>query len=127
MCGNEEPHLIAYDFLLQLKPLFTTRLDGRIEPCPGEGAIGPAEYDNALATVCQRLQAESLKMNEEHRRKLNLAPAFWFGHFATEGHVLYLLDESGSASREAIYKIKPSDVELYHWEQFDASTHGYAA
>lgn len=124
LCGNEEPHLVTYDFPLTLKPLFATRLDGRIEPLAGEGCTGPAEYDAALPALCQRLQAEALQRNEEHRRRHNLTPAFWFGHFATEGYVLFLLDESGAAARNAIYKIKPADIEAYHWEQFDAQTHG---
>lgn len=127
LCGNEEPHLVTYDFPLTLKALFHTRLDGRIVPIVSEGATGPAEYDAALPALCQRLQAEGLQRNEAHRKRHNLTPSYWFGHFAVEGHVLYLLDESGAASRDAIYKIKPTDVEAYHWEHFDAQTHGYAS
>ena len=125
LCGSEDPHLITYDFPLCLKALFLTRLDGRLEPVTDAACIGPHEFNVGLAAVCQKLQSESLQINEEHRRKHNLSPGFWFGHFAVEGHVLYLLDESGSAARDAVYKIKPSDVEPYHWEQFDSAAHAY--
>lgn len=125
LCGSEDPHLITYDFPLCLKALFLTRLDGRLEPVTDAACIGPHEFNVGLAAVCQKLQSESLQINEEHRRKRNLSHGFWFGHFAVEGHVLYLLDESGSAARDAVYKIKPSDVEPYHWEQFDSAAHAY--
>jgi hypothetical protein len=50
-----------------------------------------------------------------------LEPSYWFDHFIEEGRVLYLVGEDKCViNRESLYKIKPKDIELYHWEQFDS-------
>jgi hypothetical protein len=60
------------------------------------------------------------KINEEFRAKNGLKYLYWFNHFAIEGRVLYLVGEDGFVvTRESIYRIKPKDIEQYHWEQFD--------
>ena len=120
ICGNSLPHLVKYDFALDLKPLFFIHKGGKIRPClkvRGMEEFGPIPYTpfeshNSCIRLCKMLQKDSLERNENYRKEHNLKHKYEYEHFAVEGHVLYLLDEQGFVvSRNSIYKVKPRDVE----------------
>lgn len=151
LCGSLQPHLVKYEFDIALKPLFVTKLNGAIvpygawvllqnkgevpstEPLP-EGAqllerdIGPRPLtQEQLVLLCDDIKAKALELNEQHRAKLGITASFYFECFAYEGKVLYLLnDRFETVTRTSIFKIKPKDIEMFHWEQFDASLQGKA-
>jgi len=132
VCGNTLPHLVKYDFELDLKPLFFGHVNGKIRPCIGlKGAeeFGPtAYYPNVSHATCVRLckmlQKNSLERNQAYREKNNLKHKYEYEHFIIEGHVLYLLDKDGFLVTRNMYKVKPSDVEEVHWERFDEAKKG---
>ncbi|KAG2387965.1 hypothetical protein C9374_000815 [Naegleria lovaniensis] len=133
ICGNTLPHLVKYDFALDLKPLFFVHKSGKIRPClkvRGMEEFGPMPYTpfeshKSCIRLCRMLQKDSLERNENYRKKHNLKHKYEYEHFEVEGHVLYLLDDHGFVvSRNSIYKVKPRDVEEVHWEQFDEMKKG---
>ncbi len=151
LCGSLQPHLVKYDFDIALKPLFVTKLNGAIVPYGAwalsqsngevpptapvpQGAllleqdIGPRPFTSEqLGLLCDEIKARALELNEQHRAKLGIATCFYFESFACEGKVLYLLNDRLEAlTRSSIFKIKPKDIEMYHWEQFDAPMQGKA-
>jgi predicted kinase len=126
LCGSQEPHLVDYDFELELKPLFKVYRDGRIAP------IISYDLDNSslvrrwvgqddLVAKCKARQVADLETNCLHRYYNNLPVRYEYRHFATEGRVLYLLDEDGYLINRTMYKIKPIDVESVHRSHFDDS------
>jgi len=131
LCGNKFPHLVKYDFEVALEPLFQTFHDGVIQPI--HNAKGPrfnvplllptSKFDKIqLVKILSDYQKEALAANEKHRKDHNLKKCYWYDHFAVEGLVLYPLDKDGNLiNRDAMYKIKPQDIELFHWEQFDVN------
>lgn len=129
LCGNQVPHLVKYDFQLALKPLFLTYMDGRISPIlsteEGSTEVKVIDSDQVktkgdLERVLEVLQDEALTANIKYRESRGLSHCYWYDHFIVEGHVLYLVDEDNFLiNRDYIYKIKPKDIELFHWEQFD--------
>jgi len=151
LCGSLQPHLVKYNFDIALKPLFITKLNGAIvpygawvlsqsngevpatQPLP-QGAqlleqdIGPQPVTpDQLVLLCDEIKTNALELNEQHRAKLGIATCFYFESFACEGKVLYLLNDRLEAiTRTSIFKIKPKDIEMYHWEQFDAPMQGKA-
>lgn len=62
LCGQKEPHLVKYDFDLDLKPLFHTFTDGSIAPSMGElkeTDFGPIAYDTEkIVQICKEYQAK---------------------------------------------------------------------
>ncbi len=151
LCGSLQPHLVKYEFDVALKPLFVTKLNGAIVPygawviAQGSGEvpvatplpqgaqlleqdIGPRPLtQEQLISLCDEIKAKALELNEQHRAKLGISTCFYFESFAYEGKVLYLLnDKLEAVTRTSIFKIKPKDIEMYHWEQFDAPMQGKA-
>lgn len=131
LCGKKEPHLVKYDFDIDLKPLFFTREDGRISPFIGNHeALGNMErpfhynYSGYVASVCRSAQVNDHETNEAYRKELGLPHKYEFEHFATEGKVLYLVDEDHICVDRTLYKIKPRDIEEVHWQTFDATMQG---
>jgi len=140
LCGSDEPHLVRYDFDIELKPLLYLHENGSIEPCismPQQAvdaidAASPVQinhlypYDGKtsdgykeLIHRVQELQAYNLGLNEKFRTDNGLSHQYEYNHFITEGNVLYLLnDKNQCVDRNLIYKIKPTDVEEVHWETF---------
>jgi len=67
------------------------------------------------------LQKMCYECNENFRKRLGLKLKYEYFHFATEGFVLYILDEKDRVVPDrTMYKIKPIDIEEVHWSQFDA-------
>lgn len=123
LCGNKEPHLVKYNFDLELKPLFVTYADGNIKPYqdPNFGAyISNVDIDKS----CQVLQDADLKTNQQYRAANNLPHRYEYEHFAVEGKALYLLDADGYVIDRTMYKVKPSDIEDVHWASFDKTMQG---
>ena len=62
LCGQKEPHLVKYDFDLELKPLFHTFTDGSIAPSIGElkdTDFGPINYDTEkIVQICKEYQQQ---------------------------------------------------------------------
>jgi len=60
LCGQKEPHLVKYDFELDLKPLFHTFTDGSIAPAINElkeTDFGPINYDpEKIVQICKEYQ-----------------------------------------------------------------------
>lgn len=121
LCGKKEPHLVRYDFDISLKPLFVIFNDGGISPC---GSVVRYITDKPVTEVCKEFQDKDFKINIQHRMVNKLPHKYEYEHFATEGKVLYLLDDSGKTINRTMYKIKPSDVEDVHWQTFDAILQG---
>jgi len=131
LCGNKFPHLVKYDFEVSMEPLFQTFNDGVIQPI--QNSKGPrfnvptllptGKFDKAqLGKILSDYQRDALAANEKHRKDNNLKKCYWYDHFFVEGLVLYLLDKDGNLiNRDSMYKIKPQDIELFHWEQFDVN------
>lgn len=63
---------------------------------------------------CQTLQQEALELNKQFREKNQLKQKYEYGHFYTEGFVLYLLDKDGFVINRVMYKIKPRDIEVWY-------------
>jgi len=132
LCGRKLRHLVKYDFDIRMEPLFVTHYDSTITP-----VLNPrgTQYDiygvpmtlsastcssEDLSRMLSKFQQDALRQNELHRQQHNMTFSMWFEHFVVEGKVLYLLGSDGNLiSRDSIFKIKPSDIESSHWEQFD--------
>jgi hypothetical protein len=125
LCGRHEPHLVAYDFDIDLKPLFKTMNNGDIEPI----LIGRSQEEKVvlhdivpsenLILLCKRAQQQDFHGNEEFRQKHHLQHRYEYDHFENEGWVLYLLDKNMKVINRTMYKIKPRDIEEVHWGSFD--------
>lgn len=117
LCGRCEPHLVSYDFDIDLKPLFKTLNNGAIQPIligrTKEEKVVIREISDvqSLSELCQKAQREDFEMNEEFRRKHNLKHRYEYEHFITEGYVLYLLDKNNYVVNRTMYKVKPRDIE----------------
>jgi len=124
LCGRREPHLVAYDFDIALKPLFFTYFDGTIAPAieNPDTDIGPLKLSTEeVIRRIREFQKMDFETNEEFRRKNNLQRKYERNHFAVEGRVLYCLDEKGRLLRRTMYKVKPPDIEEVHWSNFDTT------
>ncbi|KAK5584876.1 hypothetical protein RB653_006494 [Dictyostelium firmibasis] len=144
LCGNKLPHIVKYDFDIDLKPLFTISAQGGlIKPIiivndnnddkDGQNQfvqyvtietkeIKEEEEENKkLIKKIEDIKIQLLKENKEFRIVNGLSEnMIWFNHFSQEGRVLYLLNEQGTLiNHRQIYSIKPKDTEKSHWEQFD--------
>ncbi|EGC28463.1 hypothetical protein DICPUDRAFT_160117, partial [Dictyostelium purpureum] len=128
LCGSLLPHIVKYDFEIDLKPLFTISSDnGKVSPIivsqqqqQEEGSfiqlksIEPNQdqksFNDSLLQTVYLIKKQLLERNQTFRKENNLQEnTVWFNHFIEEGRVLYLLDEN----------VKPKDSEKSHWEQFD--------
>ena len=118
LCGSMEPHLVKYNFDLELKPLFVTYMDGKIKPYQ-DPSFGSAISNQNIDQSCMTLQTADLKANQQYRATNNLPHRYEYEHFTVEGKVLYLLDKDGYLIDRIMYKIKPSDIEEVHWNYFD--------
>lgn len=128
LCGQLEPHLVNYDFDIDLKPLFYTTYDGKIAPITNvEPSLeyGPAEIrgDEAIK-IAKEFQKEDEEVNEKYRKEKGLKIKYEFNHFIREGRVLYCLDSEGKLINRTMYKIKPKDIEEVHWANFDTNMKG---
>ncbi|KAM9963968.1 hypothetical protein ACTFIW_005609 [Dictyostelium discoideum] len=145
LCGSKLPHIVKYDFDIDLKPLFTISTQGGlIKPIIDDnsskdnGQIQFVQYvkinnnnnnnnnseeeDNKkLIELIDEIKINLLKENQEFRKVNGLSEnMIWFNHFLQEGRVLYLLNDQGTlVNHRQIYSIKPKDAEKSHWEQFD--------
>lgn len=134
MCGTDEPHLVKYDFVLELKPLFTIHENGRVKPVinlkeksNGYGNIHYSfdsthdvnEKESVIHGLIRGVQGYCFSLNEQYRADNNLLVKYEYDHFITEGMVLYVLDSNGFVKNRTMYKIKPKDIEEVHWQRFD--------
>jgi predicted kinase len=115
LCGKKEPHLVAYDFDIALKPLFVTRQHGGIKPFSLQFECKRDSWQER----CQKFQEDDYALNEEYRKKNGLEHKYEYNHFATEGKVLYCVDKNGYVIDRTMYKVKPKDIEEVHWQTFD--------
>lgn len=120
--GTKEPHLVKYTHGIGLMALFKRKYNGGIKPCPD--VIRNAYNTDTALESCKNWQTMDLRMNEQYRNKNNLPHKYEFEHFATEGKVLYLLNEEGYVINNIMYKIKPSDIEEVHWSTFNDNMQG---
>ena len=122
LCGQKEPHLVHYDFDIDLKPLFKTHFDGKIKPIDGSNH----DFMNSshLEAHCKACQTVDWETNEKFRTDYGLDVKYEYDHFATEGRVLYILDDDGFIFDRTMYKIKPKDIEEVHWQTFDNNLQG---
>jgi predicted kinase len=123
LCGSKEPHLVKYDFDIDLKPLFYTRMNGRIEPYTYGNHREFVDSANVV-TACTYAQNLDTELNTSYRSSLRLPHKYEYEHFAVEGKVLYLLDDDGICINRTLYKVKARDVEEVHWQTFDATMQG---
>ncbi|KYR02438.1 hypothetical protein DLAC_01278 [Tieghemostelium lacteum] len=126
LCGSKVPHIVKYDFELDLKPVFTIRSNtGEITPVVAEGTdIVTSDSEIPISTLLKDMEAIKVELyskNKEFRKVNGLREnMFWFNHFAEEGRVLYILNDQGTLLQpKLIYSVKPQDTEKAHWEQFD--------
>ncbi|KAM9998381.1 hypothetical protein ACTFIY_008042 [Dictyostelium cf. discoideum] len=138
LCGSKLPHIVKYDFDIDLKPLFTISTQGGLikpiiddDSSKDNGQIQFVQYvkinnnseeDNKkLIELIDEIKINLLKENQEFRKVNGLSEnMIWFNHFLQEGRVLYLLNDQGTlVNHRQIYSIKPKDAEKSHWEQFD--------
>lgn len=124
LCGQKEPHLVNYGFDLALKPLFLVCENGRIRPIVTMDSVLVDTDAQDLVELCQQLQNDDLKRNEYYRERENLDHKYEYNHFITEGKVLYVLGEDGYVKNRTMYKVKPTDIEEVHWQQFDEIMEG---
>jgi predicted kinase/predicted phosphohydrolase len=123
LCGTKEPHLVKYDFDIDLKPLFAVGYEGEIWPFI-DSNNGVVLKSNDIATDCKNIQDEAFKKNDEYRKQNDLPLKYEYEHFATEGCVLYPIDADGMCIDRNMYKIKPKDIEEVHWSSFDDTIRG---
>lgn len=125
LCGNKEPHLVKYDFDIDLKPLFMIRDDGEIRLfIKNDTSVhGNSEHTN-IAAICEDNQKRDLEVNIRYRQMNGLPHKYEYEHFAVEGKVLYLLDENLNVIDRTLYKIKPEDIEEVHWQTFNSTLQG---
>lgn len=117
LCGKLEPHLVKYDFDIDLKPLFKTNFEGKIF-----SILTDKELDyhyQEMIDHCKKTQEKCFEENEEFRKKNNLKMQYEHDHFITEGYVLYVLNIKGFVLNRVMYKIKPKDIEEVHHQTFD--------
>lgn len=121
LCGRKEPHLVAYNFDIDLKPLFKIYYSGygtKIAPY-FSGFLREFKGSDHLIAACEGVQHLDRKLNDKYREACGLEIKYEYNHFATEGKVLYLLDENGYVIDNMLYKIKPSDIFSVHTASFD--------
>lgn len=121
LCGKKEPHLVDYGFDIEMKPLFGTKVDGSIFPI--DVSSGYTTH-NRIEVECKLRQEADHAANKAFRKANGLKHKYEFNHFATEGKVMYLLDQNGYVIDRTIYKVKPEDVEDVHWETFGNNIQG---
>jgi predicted phosphohydrolase/predicted kinase len=123
LCGKKEPHLVEYNFDIDLKPLFIIKNNGAIQPIVDNQANRFAKPIDVIAK-CKQYQLEDLNSNLVYRKFKNLPHKYEYEHFAVEGKVMYLLDKNFEVIDRTLYKVKPSDIEEVHWQNFDATMQG---
>ena len=125
LCGKKEPHLVEYNFDIDLKPLFIITDNGAIRPViMAEDNVNCFSAPFDAVTKCKQHQLEDFNSNLVYRKVMNLPHKYEYEHFAVEGKVMYLLDENCEVINRTLYKIKPSDVEEVHWQNFDSTLQG---
>ena len=136
--GKKEPHLVCYEQDIALMPLFTSGYDGSIKPYPIKldrymtvdvgtqdcKYLKKEDILNNVISICQEVQREDRKINDDWRKERKLPLKYEYEHFKYEGRVLYCLDKEGSVIDRTIYKLKPSDTEEVHWSKFDETMKG---
>uniref|UniRef100_A0A6B2L7C5 Zeta toxin domain-containing protein n=1 Tax=Arcella intermedia TaxID=1963864 RepID=A0A6B2L7C5_9EUKA len=103
-------------------PIFTTDPDSdRQELKELTKSVGPLPFDSAqLNLLLADFRTKALSMNQQYRTEENRVEGYYYSNFLIEGKVLYCLDQNNMLThREAIYKIKPSDIETSHRVVFD--------
>ena len=127
LCGKKEPHLVLYDFDIDLKPLFMQHLNGGfIEPVMNTESNQQYEFNGfeKMTEICKSRQVADFIKNEEYRKMNNLEVRYEYNHFITEGAVLYICCKPSSihpsieskenwpgVTNRRLYKIKPKDIE----------------
>lgn len=121
LCGSDEPHLVKYDFDIDLKPIFTVHENGKIKPVINNGSrLYAGVSSQEIIQLCKLHQNLDRQKNDIFRERMGKLPIrYEHDHFATEGKVLYPLDEEGFVIGRFLYKIKSSDVEQVHSARFD--------
>ncbi len=126
LCGRKEPHLVKYDFDIELKPLFIIKTDGNITPVLPAGETFHTNFDGTLdiEALCKHHQAVDFERNKGFRKYHGLEHKYEYEHFEVEGKVLYLLDDDLNVLDRTLYKVKPEDIEEVHWQTFDKTFQG---
>jgi predicted kinase len=120
LCGTKEPHLVKYDFDLQFKPLFYTKVNGAIVPyMETTYSVHLFKDTESLNRRIAASQSINFSYNEEYRQSNNLPLKYEYNHFITEGEVLYIVNEYNEVIDRTAYKIKPKDIEEVHWATFE--------
>jgi hypothetical protein len=71
---------------------------------------------NKVIQLCEEFKEMAFNLNEKFRREHNIPMSYYFESFIIEGKVMYLLNEKDElVNRNALFKIKPKDIELFHW------------
>jgi hypothetical protein len=66
--------------------------------------------------ICEEFKQVAFNLNENFRRAHNIPLSYYFESFIIEGKVIYFLNEENElVSRDALFKVKPKDIELFHW------------
>jgi len=134
LCGSQVPHIVKYDFDVDLKPLFTINTQGKISPITNNTVeqqhvtLVKDEQDSnvhkqKLIDTMEELKEKIYQENVNFRKQNNLAEnIFWLNHFAQEGRVVYIMDSNNQYLEDSklIFSVKPKDTERNHWEQFDS-------
>jgi hypothetical protein len=72
LCGSEEPHLVAYPFALDLKPLFSTSISGIISPIiPAQPFLPPLAEDLVRLNSCAHADADTAVKAETETETTN--------------------------------------------------------
>eukprot|EP01119_Soliformovum_irregulare_P000761 TRINITY_DN10559_c0_g1_i1.p1 TRINITY_DN10559_c0_g1~~TRINITY_DN10559_c0_g1_i1.p1 ORF type:complete len:536 (-),score=141.32 TRINITY_DN10559_c0_g1_i1:39-1610(-) len=125
LCGKGEPHLVNYDFDLDLKPLFLTTITGQIKPVIVEpDQPFPFTTNEEMVSRCAKFQEQDYKSNVQYRKDHGMEARYEYDHFFMEGRVLYILDAEGFLIRRDMFKIKPRDIEEVHWGNFTSNIQG---
>jgi len=120
LCGRKEPHLVKYDFDLDLKPLFFI-LDKGIRPI----LIDTSHTDpTIIPPLIESAKFLAEAENFDFSMKTGLPLDYEYERFAEEGYVLYTLDKNGFVINDTMYKIKPPSIEEVHWHTFEKDIKG---
>ena len=113
LCGKDLRSLTSSQEEVTMLPVYMTLRNGDVKPViagtPGD--VGPSEFDQReVESVCVNMQEEDTKKNEEMREKKNMKLRLEYSHFATEGRLLFLLNQDGLCCGRMIYEVRPHDL-----------------
>jgi predicted kinase len=140
LVGFKCPHLVRYEFSVDLKPLLVTTPHremipyqllvegGEMKEEEEKGGVKMVTSKEKLVELCSVSVEEDLETNRSWRKErgLPVEGRYWYNHFKTEGKVVYLLRKrEGKGPKfqlldsRSSFKVKPRDITKKHWEEFD--------